>query len=252
MDMIEAIIVEDEIRAASTLQNVLKLYCAQVKVLTVCQSVEEAINAIEALSPRLVFIDVKIAGGTGFDVLSAFSAATFRIIFITAHDEFAVKAFKYSALDYLLKPVDPDELVEAVSRIEMLDHNIEERLRVLEDHLNMRGTPKLEKLIIPTSDGIDIIKLEEIIYCKADRNYTRVILGDGKMIVSSKTLKHYENLLSDSGFFRSHISYLINVQLIRKFHKSDGILVMTNGDEVDVTTNRKGDLIERISQMAKK
>ncbi len=241
MTQIKAIIVDDELHGRKALQRGLAENCPEVTVLAQCETPEDGIDKIRALRPNLVFLDIQMPNLSGFDVLQQLSPIDFEVVFVTSYDQYAIKAFKFSALDYLLKPVDPDELIQAVQRaVEQLERaGGPYRYQSLLNNID-HTSGKIEKLAVPTLDGIDFYKTEDIIYCDADGHYTTLYLVGKRKEVISKTLKDFENLLSQSGFFRIHNSSLINMRHIQKYVRGEGgYVVLTEDHHVTVARRKK-------------
>ncbi len=247
--MITAFIVEDESNSRDSLIRDLKALCEGIEVIGHAAGVEEAFKQIPVLKPQLLFLDIEIGGGTSFDLLDKLRAAGctgYQVIFATSHNEYAIKAFRFSAIDYLMKPVDPDELVQAVSKIS-------ERKAVPEmDNLKMllesMSAPKnkFARIALAAGDSILVYKTDEIIRCESERNYTRFYFLKEKPLLVSKTLKDYENLLVPEGFERVHQSHLVNMVHVKKYVKSDGgYLVMHDDASVPVSQHKK-ELVVRL------
>lgn len=239
--MIRAVIIDDEHYGRQALQKALSKYCLDVEILEICESPEQGLACIKRLQPDLVFLDVEMPKMSGFDLLQQLTPFNFEVIFVTSYDQYAIKAIKFSALDYLLKPVDVDDLMHAVKKAkERIQrgggaHHYQSML----NNINFK-TGKIEKLAVPTLEGIDFFKIDDIIYCKADGNYTTLYLTNKQEEVISKNLKDFENLLSGSGFCRVHNSYLINMQHVQKYIKGEGGYVMLSEDHhVDISRRRK-------------
>ena len=231
-----AIVVDDETNNRENLITLLGKYCPQIQVIGEAASVAEAREVIRKTTPEVVFLDIEMPGGNGFDLLCS-GDVTYKVIFVTAYDSYAIQAIKFSALDYLLKPIDKDELVKAVSRIDSGDSSQEERLKNLDDFINQED----KKIALSLSDEIRLLALNDIVRLQADNNYCRFILASGEEILASKNLGHFYDMLKDQGFSRVHQSHLINKNKLDRFLKKDGgFLVMNNGDEIPVSrTNRE-------------
>lgn len=245
--MINAIIVDDEINNSNYLKGLLDSNLPEVKLLGIASNVKEATALITALKPNLVFLDVELQTSTGFDLLNELSDVNFSVIFTTAHQHYALKAIKFAAIDFLLKPVDAEELKEAVQKVVKLQskNNIQDNISVLLEGLKQKT--KLSKIAISTLSSILVVEIKEILYCQSDGPYTNFLLRDGK-ITSSKHLKEYEILLEEYGFYRIHKSYLVNLSEIKKYSRSDGgFVLMSNGDKVDVSDKKKDELITKLS-----
>lgn len=244
-----ALIIEDEERARKSLKALLQMHCADtVEVVGEAATVPDAVRLIREIRPELVFMDILLQGGTGFDVVSQ-AGSDFKLVFVTAYDEYALRAFRFSAAGYLLKPVDPDELVATVRKFGQEDARLKDKQLDLIRELLRDKSKKAERIIIPTADGLEVVAIKSILYCQADRNYTHLVMHD-KKILSSKTLKYYEEMLDGQDFFRVHNSYLVNLAHIRKYYKSnEGVLEMNNGHKIDVARNRKTELLHAITNL---
>lgn len=243
--MTRAIIVEDE----PNLREVLMIYLSQhqdIEIVSVTSSVKEAKQVIENEQPDLVFMDINIEGGSSFDVLDQLDTINFKIIFITAFNEFAVKAFRLSAVDFLLKPINNTELKQALDKYR--EFNISGDQTAIYQNLssNLSETDYCEKkLIIPCTEGYDFIKIKDIIYLKADANYTHIYLRGNKEYLVTKTLKIFECQLQDHFFFRAHQSFLINVNHIEKYTRTrNPQIIMSNGDVINLARSKKEALLQ--------
>ena len=245
--MIRSIIVDDEQKSRESLKILLEDFCENVTVSALCQNVAEGIQAIKQHQPDVVFLDIQMQRETGFDLLNQINSIDFEVIFTTAHSEYAIKAFKFSAIDYLLKPIDVDDLQKALLKVEhKQNQNISGRLEHLIQNLRT-NTPENYKLALPTSDGLVFIQLNSILYCEASSNYTIIYTNNNKYIVS-RTLKQYEDLLGEHKFFRIHNSYLINLNVVKKYIRGDGgYVVLDNDVSLDVSKRKKDACLSRIS-----
>ncbi len=245
--MIKSIIIDDEQKSRESLQILLQDFVDNVEVLALCGTVAEGIEAIRQHKPDVVFLDIQMQRETGFDLLAKINPIQFEVIFTTAHSEYAIKAFRFSAIDYLLKPIDIEELKKAVEKVEKkLTGNISARLEQLVQ--NLKSAPNQRyKLALPSNDGLVFVKVDDIIYCEASSNYTNIFMADGKKHVVSRTLKEYEDLLADQDFFRIHNSYLINLNALKKYGRGDGGYVVMNNDvSLDVSKRKKDSFLMRI------
>ncbi|HTE34587.1 MAG TPA: LytTR family DNA-binding domain-containing protein [Chryseolinea sp.] len=238
--MVSCVLVDDEPKNLENLKILLEDFCENVNVLALCQNVDEGIQAIQKFKPDIVFLDIQMQRETGFDLLVKINPVNFEVIFITAHSEYAIKAFKFSAIDYLLKPIDIEELKRALEKVERkLNFNISGRLEQFFQNLKPVVGQNFN-LAIPTSDGLSFVKIENIIYCEASSNYTMIFTNDGKKYTVSRTLKEYEELLNDHHFFRIHNSFLVNLNCIKKYVRGEGgYVVMHNDVSLDVSKRRK-------------
>ncbi|MBA3682216.1 MAG: response regulator transcription factor [Bacteroidetes bacterium] len=249
--MIKAIIVDDEEKSRVTLKNLVALYCPNVVILELCDSVNAALLAIEKETPDLVFLDIEMPFHNGFTLLEKIKDPTFEVIFTTAYDHYAIKAIKFSAMDYLLKPIDSDELKNAVSKIETKANASTKTLpdfELLLSNLKVKGNNA--KVAVPTFEGLQMISVSEIIKCTADESYTHIALTNNTKITVSRILKEYEELLSDFNFLRVHNSCLINLIHVSKYIKGDGgYVVMVDGSSVEVSRRKKNELISKLSMV---
>ena len=246
--MLKAVIIDDEPNAREKMQLMLDRYCKDVQVMARAKDAEEGIAAINEHRPDLIFLDIEMPVLTGFDMLKQIPEINFEIIFTTAHDHYAIKAIKFSALDYLLKPIDLDQLQEAVKKVaeRKTEKSSLAQYQTLKDNLQKQHTA-MDQLAVPAHTGMIFIKVPDIIYCEADSNYTKIFLGDKQKIVSSRTLKEYEELLEDSGFIRIHHSYLVNKIHVRQYLKGEGgQIVMNNGIALDVSRRKKEQVLEKL------
>lgn len=222
-------------------------FCEDIKVCALCQNVDEGIKAIKEFKPEIVFLDIQMQRETGFDLLTRIKDINFEVIFTTAHSEYAIKAFKFSAIDYLLKPIDIQELKHAIEKVnKKLHDNISLRLEHLVQNLRSTSSENY-KLALPTSEGLLFVKVSNILYCEASSNYTEIVTEDGKKHVVSRTLKEYDEMLTDHNFFRIHNSYLINLNAIKKYVRGEGgYVVMNNDRSLDVSKRKKESFLSRI------
>ena len=245
--MIYALIVDDEDNSRQTLSNMLEKYCTGVNVIGKAPSVKVARTIIEDKSPDVVFLDIEMPVENGFKLLEYYKQPSFDIVFTTAYDQYAVKAFKFSAIDYLLKPIDLEELRDAVEKVKI---NKAENKKPQYETLQYNINNKLKKLALPTLEGYSFIDLDEILYCEASNNYTIVFSTSGKKVIVSKTLREYEDLLTDFNFFRVNRSHLINLNYILEYKKGRRpIIVMNNKTEVSLASSRKKEFLDRLSRI---
>lgn len=245
--MITAVIIDDEIKKANYLKSMLEKSTGEVILKGIATNAEDGIKLILKEQPRLVFLDIELQTSTGFDLLNQIKEINFSVIFTTAHEHYALKAIKFAALDFLLKPIDEDELKIAVNKAikQQNENSVNKNIEVLINNLNQKNNQK--KIAISTNTGIIVVEIKDIIYCKADGPYTRIYSPAGELL-SSTHLKEFENLLAEFGFFRIHKSYLVNLTEIRKYKKSeDAHVIVSNGDRVDVSDKKKDELISRLS-----
>lgn len=238
--MLRAIIIDDEKKARNNLLNMLNEYCSDVEVLGDEGTISGGIRAIEKIDPDLVFLDVEMQNETGFDLLEKIDDPNFELIFITAHHEYAIKAFKFSAIDYLLKPINIDELVSAVDKVkEKKTTSVsKEKYDVLMENIK-DSHASFERIALPTSEGLTFVELNELIRCESTANYTFFFLTSGKKILVSKTIKFYDELLSDHKFYRVHQSHLINLMHIKKYVKGEGGYIIMSDDSMVIVSRRR-------------
>ena len=237
---LKAVIVDDEKHSREALKNLLNEFCTDVIIVASAGSVDEAITAISSTNPDVIFLDIELQSGTGFDILTQIDSINFEIIFITAFEQYAIKAVKYSSLDYLLKPIDLEELIKAVEKAKKKKDQEVYRKQLETLVHNLKQQPNLNKVCLSTTDGFEFVTIEEIIYCKANGSYTSFFLKNNTSVIVSKHLKEYENLLTDQHFMRIHNSFLINLKEVKKFIKSDGgYILMSNNDSVNISKSKK-------------
>jgi len=245
---IGVVIIDDEQRAIDSLKIQLNNIKGQVDLLGEAKSVEEGFDLINKAKPELVFLDIEMNDGTGFDLLRKFEEIEFTVIFTTAYDHYAIQAIKFSALDYLLKPIDPSELDVALDKaIHQNDGKIEsDQIQIFLRNMDTR-LPQEKKLAIRDTRGIKFFGLDEISHLSAEGSYTKIILTSGKKIVSAKVLKYYDDLLKDNQFFRVHRSSMVNLNHVAEYeYKYGGSVIMTSGEQVFVSDEKKKELIERL------
>ncbi|HRQ49021.1 MAG TPA: LytTR family DNA-binding domain-containing protein, partial [Agriterribacter sp.] len=211
---------------------------------------EKGIAAINQFRPDLVFLDIEMPNMNGFDMLEKFDELFFDVVFITAYHQFAIKAFRYSALNYLLKPVDPDDLVKTIHRIEKRKSSpLKEQMDLLMETVRSSSNQTIPRIALTTSDGLLFVNTADIIFCESDSNYTRVALKDKKKILVSKTLKEIDDTLSGKDFYRIHNSFLINLNHINKYVRGDGgYVVMDDGTPISISRTRKQEFVELFSK----
>lgn len=248
--MIKAVLIDDEKNALEMLEWQLQNYCPQVQITALCRNADEGVTAIQEQTPQLVFLDIEMPRKNGFDVLLHFPEPQFDVIFTTAYDQFAIKAFRFAALDYLLKPIDAQDLIAAVQRYEkkQLHLQFKDQLDLL---LQQYKQPHLApgKLPFATQEGIVFIKPETIIRCESLSNYTTLYFIDSPKLVISKTLKEIEDLLQPYGFFRVHHSHLINLKQVSRYVKADGgYIEMSDRSQVPVSRQRKDFVLDVLTK----
>lgn len=248
--MIRCVLIDDENNSLEMMEWLIKTYCPQVTIEAMCNTSENGIEAINKFKPDVVFLDIEMPHMNGFDMLEQFDKLSFDVVFCTAYDQFAIKAFKYSALNYLLKPVDPADLQETFRRLEQKKSSpSKEQIELLLQNIRENIKPAVQRIALTTGDGMIFVPVENILYCEAESNYTSVVLKDGKKILVSKVLKDIDETLSGSGFYRIHNSFLINLNHIKKYVRGDGgYVIMDNDVTVSISRSRRQEFMELFSK----
>ena len=248
--MIRCVIVEDEEIARKVLKSLLAQYCQDVMVCAEADDVASGKEMIEAFRPDLVFLDIEMPGGGGFKLLNSIDNIDFEVVFITAYEQFAIKAIRHDALDYLLKPVDPKELVDAVEKVKTAKYK--KTLKKQYDNILKNIDPEqlvVRKISISTTDKIHLIDVDNIIRCESDNYYTIIFFKDGTNLMVSKTLKDMEQRLEEYDFVRTHKSHLVNMRCIQNFIKDEMMVLMTDGTKVPVSKRKKEKILEVINNL---
>ncbi|HMG68032.1 MAG TPA: LytTR family DNA-binding domain-containing protein [Chitinophagaceae bacterium] len=245
--MIKTVIVDDEPFCCASLVTLLERYCPEVKVAGICDSGEDALAVILEQQPQIVFLDIEMPGMNGFEMLEKLPVINFEIIFTTSYDQYAIKAIRFSALDYLLKPVDREELQKAVEKvIQRSNRAVPQQLEILLQKFHQPVSP-IQKIALPSMEGLQMIDVNSIISCASDSNYTIFLLKNKKKLVISRTLKEIEELLDEYYFLRVHNSYLVNLNEVEKYIKGEGgYLVMSDGSHIDVSRSKKEMLLSKL------
>ena len=247
MYSLKALIIDDEKDAVVALRRMIEKHCNEITEIYSAYSVKEAIEFLNRSIPDLVFLDVELGDGNGFDVLRGIDSRDFETIFVTAHDHYSIKAFKFSAVDYLLKPVDAEELLNAVKRAvsfrELKITRISTDYEILFENLNS-NTPK--KFALPTSEGLEYIDIDEVILIKADGSYSDIVFKNGKHKLVAKVLKNFHERLHEYGFFRSHNSFLINLRHVKKLLKRDGGSIEMSDGTIAALSRKNIDLFRKV------
>jgi two-component system, LytTR family, response regulator len=250
--MISTIIIDDEQHCVDRLTNLLKEnYSSSINLLGTFNNIEDGFKAINALHPQLIFLDVQIHDKTGFDLLQQISKVNFDVIFTTAYEKYAVQAFKFSALDYLLKPIAADDLGDAINKLKVKfsENDLSFKLDSLFHNLKNINT-STKKICVPVITGIVFLDIVDIIRCESDVNYTTIFLKDKQKLVVAKTLKEFEEMLTEYNFFRVHNSHLINLNYIKSFNKGKGgFITLTDNAVIEVSTRRKDDFLKAIANI---
>lgn len=236
---IKSIIIDDEERGRSSLQSLLSEYCEDVEVIASCSNVPDGVIAINKHQPSLIFLDIEMPEYSGFDLLDFFKEVNFEIVFVTAYSEYAIKAFEISAVDYLLKPVQIEQLQNAIEKVKQKkwQSSMQTRLDLLKEAF--KGET-LRKIAVPMNDGLLFIEVNDIVMLEADGAYTNVFLKDGSKILVSKKLKFFEDILEGRPvFFRPHRSYMININYIKKYLRGENMILMDNNVNVSLSRDRK-------------
>ncbi len=246
----KVLIIEDEEQSISALRSEIAMNCPNLEIVGEAKTVSEGILMIETLQPELIFLDIQLSDGIGFDVLSHFqNKVDFKVIFTTAYSQYAIKAIKFSALDYLLKPIDAEELKKAVEKAFKSSQNelatkIETLIR------NHSETPARKKIVLPTSEGVSVFEVENILKCSAESNYTCIYFTNGKKMLFSKTLKEFEELLCNSGFERIHNSHIINLNHLSSFvNKDGGYVILSDKSTLPVSQRKKINLMLALNKL---
>ena len=244
--MIRTLIVDDEKHSCEALQLLLEANCTNIEVVGVAHSGEEALRLIRQMKPGLLFLDIEMPHMNGFQLIEQLHQIDFEIIFTTSYDQYAIKAFKFSALDYLLKPIDREELESAVQKVERkLKGNFESQWQILVQKLNQPAA--VQRIALPTMQGLELVPIHQIICCVSSNNYTSFQIKEQNNILVSRTLKETEELLRDHAFLRVHHSHLVNLNEIVRYVKGEGgYLIMSNGQHLDVSRSRKEVLLQRL------
>ncbi len=241
--LLKTIIIDDEPDSIKLLQLQLAQHCPEIEIAGTFTSSVKALSVIEKLEPDLVFLDIEMPVMNGFELLEKILHLPFSVIFITAYNHYALKAFRFNAVDYLVKPVDANDLVEAVAKAAKRVKPTATQLSLLQKQL--RGEPATRIAIPGQQGGISFIDLNDIIYSEASNNYSKIILTDGNRFLISKTLKDVQEVLEEEHFLRVHRQYIINLNHVKQFNRNEGVLTMDNGDYIPIARNQKERLIER-------
>lgn len=250
--MLRAVIVEDEMHSRESLKNLLRDFCPQVEVCGAAGSIEEAVPLILSVQPSLLFLDIELQNGTGFDLLRRLPDMDFEVIFTTAFEQYAIQAIKFSSLDYLLKPIDIDELQEAVAKALQKQNKNQNKtqLEVLMANLESQRPGAQNRICLATAEGLEFLQVEDILYCEANGSYTNFHLRDGRKIVVSKNLKEYENLLDGRPFMRVHNSFLINLREVQRFVRSEGgYILMKNNAQISISPKKRDEFLQRMTSI---
>jgi two-component system LytT family response regulator len=245
--MIRAIIIDDELHCRKTLRILLEEYCREVEVIEQCDNGQSGTEAIKRLKPDLVFLDIEMPHMNGFELLEQFQVIQFAVIFTTGYDQYAIRAFRFSALDYLLKPINHEELVKAVNKVsQQVHYPMPQQLEILLQKISQQHQG-IHKIALPTMEGLQLVDVDSIISCISDSNYSVLLLKDKQKLTVSRTLKETEEILEEHSFLRVHNSSIVNLNEINKYIKGEGgYLVMSDGSTVDVSRSRKEALLRKL------
>ncbi|MDB5142632.1 MAG: DNA-binding response regulator [Mucilaginibacter sp.] len=251
MQAIKAFIVDDEFQSRNFLNKMLQQYFPDISIVGQASTCDDGIHGIKEYNPDIVFLDIQMKGETGFDLLNRLPEINFSLIFTTAFDKYAIKAFRFNAIDYLLKPIITDELIEAVNKVKHKTLNTQSSSKIQVEQLyhDIKNPQKIhDKIAIPTGEGFIVVPINEIVYCHADSNYTKFYLNNNKCILSSYTLKQYDEILTPQSFFRAHRSYLINLEHIKSYRRGEGgEIVMSNGHEIELARTHKDEFMHLLN-----
>ena len=254
MDHLKAILIDDEPRGISSMQKLLEINCPDINVSGSYTDAEEAIQMIRMINPDLIFLDIAMPVKNGFELLKELKGLKFEVIFVTAHNQFMIEAFHFSAVDYLLKPVEDNLLVDAVNRArKRIEEKTENKnIETFLHNLKQKQSPQKMKLCIPSLKGFQVIELDEILYAESSGNYTNLYFSNHKMVCTSKPMHEYEKLLEDAGFVRIHKSILVNLLHIKEYVRGEGgSVILSNGHEVEVARRKKDLLIAKMKEYYK-
>ncbi|MDP2723152.1 MAG: LytTR family DNA-binding domain-containing protein [Bacteroidales bacterium] len=241
------VIIDDEASARNNLVSLIESHFPELEILGEADGVQSGRKLIEETHPDLVFLDIQMQDGMGFDLVKLIDRSQFQVVFVSAYDHFAITAIKFSAVDYLLKPVEQEDMSLALEKIKQnkSDKDLKQKLDNLLTNIN-----RIDKIALPSLNGMEFVKLNEIIRCESDNNYTYFYLVSGEKLLVSKTMKEYEDLLDGRGFFRTHKSHLINLHFMKKYLKGEGgTVIMEDGSEVLVSRRRKDEFMQILSKL---
>lgn len=239
-NLLTAIIIDDELHGRDNLKKILENYCPEVEVLGTAESVKEAKKLVSSHKPDVVFLDINMPVLDGFDFLAEYDELNFMVVFVSAHEEFGIKAVKAGAVDYLLKPINIKELKQTIKKLSALKNKV----------VNVEPVPDSDKLLLPASHGFEVLLIDNIIRFEAEGSYTKVVLTNGKNKIISRTLKEFENTLSDKLFFRTHKSHLINLKLVKDYSNvSGGYATMIDGSKVEISRRKAAEFVQKIKSL---
>lgn len=248
--MVKCIIVDDELHSRENLKQMLYLYCPDVQVVGEADRVASGVEIINKLNPDLVFLDIKMPDGTGFDLLKQLKDINFKLVFVTAYEEYAFKAFKFNAIDYITKPIDADELKDAVNKVvtHVNGFSANEAVKLLLDSISHPLQPH-KKIALKTINTVYLVEIENIIRCESDRNYTIFHFNDNEKLTISRSMKDFEDMLIDYNFFRVHNSHLINLNYVKKFNRDELLCVLTDTTSIPVAYRKREELMNALKNL---
>ncbi|MEQ9402516.1 MAG: LytTR family DNA-binding domain-containing protein [Cyclobacteriaceae bacterium] len=244
------VLVDDDSTVRDNLRTLLSMYVKEAEVIAEADGVQAGLKCLSEFTPDLLLLDVEMKDGTGFDLLSLYGHLDFKVIFVTGHDAYAIKAFKYSAIDYILKPVDPDELIRAIGKAKDV-LTLEEQNVKVSNLVGNKNIPRADqKILLKDAETVYLIAVKDIVRCESETNYTKFFLVDGRKLTISKTLKEYDALFQDQSFFRAHQSHLINLVHFDRYEKKEGGIVhMKDGSTLPVAVRKKEALMEALGDL---
>lgn len=254
MTSLKTIIIDDEPRGIASMQRLLQINCPDVNVLGSFTDADEAIRMIKTMEPDLIFLDIAMPVKNGFDLLKELKEFHFEVIFVTAHNQFMIEAFHFSAIDYLLKPVEDNLLVDAVERAKnrITEKSGSKNVETFLHNLKQKQSPQKMRLCIPSLKGFQVIELDDILYAESSGNYTNLYFATKQMVCTSKPMHEYEKLLEDAGFVRIHKSILVNLLHVKEYLRGEGgSVILSNGHEVEVARRKKDLLIAKMKEYYK-
>ncbi len=250
MEQMRVVLVDDDSVVRENVRTLLSIYAQDCEVIAEASGVREGVETIKREHPDLVLLDVEMKDGTGFDLLSIYGELDFKVIFVTGHNEFAIKAFKFSAIDYVLKPIDPIDLQSAIQKARTVLNTSEQQLKVTNLVENKQKSSDDQKVILKDAETVFLVAIKDIIRCESEGNYTKFFLEDGRKITITKTLKEYDQLFQEHHFFRAHQSHLINLRHFDRYEKREGgIVYMKDGSTLPVAVRKKELLMEALENL---
>jgi two-component system, LytTR family, response regulator len=254
MEHLKTILIDDEPRGISSMQKLLQINCPEINVIGSCTDADEAIEMVRHQHPDLIFLDIAMPVKNGFELLKELKGVSVEVIFVTAHNQFMIEAFHFSAIDYLLKPVEDNLLVDAVNRAKkrITEKSGSKNVETLLHNLKQKQSPAKMRLCIPSLKGFQVIELDDILYAESSGNYTNLYFANQKMVCTSKPMHEYETLLEDAGFVRIHKSILVNLLHVKEYLRGEGgSVILSNGHEVEVARRKKDLLIAKMKEYYK-